>query len=417
MNSNLLKMDASANNLCAERIGVAKLTKLAFDGINLHPLKEELLKEIADPAVSAGAAMDLSVIAQLLGDKESGLAIQKKILALNRLYRSPCASTAPRLRLLTLAAAIDMGGNTPLEFLLEDSDVELLTLYIVPGLPLPEPLPEHDIAIVAVPDSDETREALAEIDGFLPRWPRPVLNAPRKIASLDRDSFCELLHSIPLLEIPITARASREELFEIEEQIVELQSVLEDGVFPLIIRPIGSHAGRGLGKLETPTDINEYLLDRPEEEFFISRYIDYSSADGLYRKYRVVFVDGRPYACHMAISDQWKIWYLNADMDKSAEKRAEEEKFMVEFDEGFAARHRAALAEIAARVGLDYFAIDCAETKEGALFVFEGDNAAIVHNMDPPDVFPYKALQMRKIFGAFITMLNNRARNAQTRAA
>jgi hypothetical protein len=417
MNSNLLKMDASANNLCVERIGIAKLTKLAFDGINLHPLKEELLKEIADPAVGAGAAMDLSVIVQLLGDKESGLAIQKKILAHGRVYRSPCASATPSLRLLAFAAAIDMGGNTPLEFLLEDSDVELLTLYVVPGLPLPDPLPEHDIAIVAVPDSDETRKVLTEIDKVLPHWPRPVLNMPRKIASLDRDSFCELLQSVPSLEIPVTARVSREELFEIEEQIIELQSVLEDGVFPLIIRPIGSHAGRGLGKLEKPTDINEYLLDRPEEEFFISRYIDYRSADGLYRKYRIVFVDGRPYACHMAISDQWKIWYLNADMDKSAEKRTEEEKFMVAFDEAFAARHHAALAEIVARVGLDYFAIDCAETKNGALFVFEGDNAAIVHNMDPPDVFPYKAPQMRKIFGAFITMLYDHVRDAQTHAA
>jgi hypothetical protein len=89
---------------------------------------------------------------------------------------------------------------------------------------------------------------------------------------------------------------------------------LEDARFPLIVRPICSHAGRGLAKLDAPPDIAAYLAGRPESEFFISRFVDYSSPDGLFRKYRLVCVDGRPYACHMAISAQWNIWYLNADM-------------------------------------------------------------------------------------------------------
>jgi hypothetical protein len=37
--------------------------------------------------------------------------------------------------------------------------------------------------------------------------------------------------------------------------------------------------------------------------------------------------------------------------------------------------------------------------------IFEADNTAVVHNMDSPAVFPYKAPQMRKIFGAFAAML------------
>ena len=36
---------------------------------------------------------------------------------------------------------MDIGGNTPVEFLLEGSDIELITLYVVPGAPLPDPLP------------------------------------------------------------------------------------------------------------------------------------------------------------------------------------------------------------------------------------------------------------------------------------
>ena len=119
----------------------------------------------------------------------------------------------------------------------------------------------------------------------------------------------------------------------------------------------------------------------------------------------------------MAISEQWKIWYLNADMALSAAKRAEEAYFMASFDDEFAVRHAGALSEMTRRVGLDYFMVDCAETKTGDLLVFEADNTAIVHNMDPPGIFPYKAPQMHKVFDAFAAMLYKRAGNPRACAA
>ena len=115
----------------------------------------------------------------------------------------------------------------------------------------------------------------------------------------------------------------------------------------------------------------------------------------------------------MAISDQWKIWYLIANMTESADERAGEARLMTAFDEWFAKHHGAVIVETARRVGLDYFAIDCAETEVGDLPVFEADNAMIVHNMDPPAISPYKAAQLRKIFSAFATMLYRCASTAQ----
>ena len=85
----------------------------------------------------------------------------------------------------------------------------------------------------------------------------------------------------------------------------------------------------------------------------------------------------------MAVAEEWKVWYLNADMALSAANRLEEARFMQFFDETFGARHAGALAEMAARIGLDYVLIDCAETKDGELLVFEADHCAIVHDMDP----------------------------------
>ena len=79
------------------------------------------------------------------------------------------------------------------------------------------------------------------------------------------------------------------------------------------------------------------------------------------------------------------------------------------FDTGFGARHAAALAGIDARLGLEYYAIDCAETRSGELLVFEADTAMLVHGMDPVDLYPYKAPQMQKIFSAFRAMLGRKA--------
>jgi hypothetical protein len=119
----------------------------------------------------------------------------------------------------------------------------------------------------------------------------------------------------------------------------------------------------------------------------------------------------------MAIAERWDIWYLNAGMTASASKRLEEETFMHTFDIGFARRHQRVLAALVERVGLEYFMIDCAETADGSLLIFEADNTAVVHNMDPPSVFPYKAPQMHKIFDAFAAMLERRARCGRERAA
>lgn len=407
----------AAATMAAERIGFAKLTKLAFDGVNLAPLLQELTGRIDNGTASAGDGMDLSLITQLLGDKATGLAIQNEVLAQHRLFRSPCATATPRLRVLALAAAIDMGGNTPIEFLLQGTDIELTTLYVVPGTELPSPLPEHDIAIVIASDSEECRPALAEIDRLAANWPRPLLNAPSKIVGLDRDKLFRLLGGIEGLDIPATITVGRAQLVEVLLSNCTLPEVADGTDFPVIIRPRGSHAGVGLAKLDDAFALGKYLTEQPGQEFFLARYVDYASEDGLFRKYRVVIADGKPYACHMAIADQWNIWYLNAGMSENAGKRLEESTFMQTFDIGFGRRHRSALNELSARVGLDYFIIDCAETKSGDLLIFEADNTAVVHNMDSPVVFPYKPPQMQKIFDAFAAMLTRRAAQHAEHAA
>jgi hypothetical protein len=408
---------SAAGHPYADRIGLAKLTTMAFSGTDLRSLRDELIAKVTGGTAEAGAGLDLSLIAQLLGDKQAGLAIQAEVLSFHQLFRSPCSAEKPKLRVLALAAAIDIGGNTPIEFLLEESDIELLTLYVIAGVELPAPLPDHDVAIVIASDSDECRDALRIIDGVAARWPRPLLNPPHLVCNLDRDKLHSLLSGIEGLDIPATICVTRAQLSDAMQSNAGFAGIAAELQFPIIIRPRGTHAGVGLAKIADRAALGGYLAGRTEQDFFVARFVDYASEDGLFRKYRIVFVDGRPYACHMAVADRWDIWYLNAGMSSSQSKRLEEENFMRTFDSAFAVRHQHALAALFDRVGLDYFAIDCAENKRGELLIFEADNTAVVHNMDSPEVFPYKPRQMRAIFEAFAAMLYRRARHDREQAA
>lgn len=392
-------------------IGLAAIARLGFSGADLQPLWQSLAERAK---TDVGALLDLSIVELIFGRRANRLAFQAHALSNQRLYRlAPTVETKEPLRLLAFMAPGDFMANTPIEFLLEGSSVRLDILYVSPGEPLPAFIPEHDVAFVAIAESKEHRTLFEEMQTIASNWPAPVVNPPALIKRLTRDGAYALLHDVPGFLMPANSRVSRMQLHAIAMGGKEISTVLPQHEFPIIARPLGSHGGEGLQKLEGPADIAAYLTARAEAEFYVAPFIEYQRADGLYRKYRIALVDGHAYGCHLAISQNWIVHYLNADMTNNPANRAEEAHFLTQFDQDFGLRHRAALADIYERTKLDYAIIDCAETAEGELLLFEIGTAMIVHSMDPADVFPYKKDAMAKVFAAFIDMLQARAAAAQ----
>lgn len=382
-----------ANDAGEPLMGLAPLARMAFAGADLGPLKARLLDRLAHNVNDANALMDLSIVLQLVGQRQCGLSVQAMALDIQQLYRLR-GSADVGIRLLAIFTPGDLAENNALEFLVEGSDITLEMLYVMPDLPFPVTLPHHDVAMVAVCETDRNRRLLKHIETLVKSWPRPVLCAPDRIARLSRDGACRLLQSAPGMVVPVTTRIDRETLESIGRS-----------EFPIIVRPVDSQKGRGLVKLDRPDAIAGYLQTRPENVFYVARYVEYRGPDGQFRKYRIVLIGGRPYACHMAISDHWVVHYMSAGMRESAAKRAEEARFFAGFEDGFARRHRDALLAIDKRLELEYVGIDCGETPDGELLIFEVDSGMTVHAMDPADIFPYKQPQMRKVFGAFRRML------------
>ena len=64
------------------------------------------------------------------------------------------------------------------------------------------------------------------------------------------------------------------------------------------------------------------------------------------RKYRVMFIDGRAYPLHLAISSDWKVHYFSAAMASNAAHRQEEQRFLTDMPAAIGATAMAALDAI-----------------------------------------------------------------------
>ena len=240
--------------------------------------------------------------------------------------------------------------------------------------------------------------------------------APERVLAMTRDAACEMFRDCPGVLAPANLKVSR----AVVEQLArggDLSLVRADFAWPMLIRPPDTHGGKGLERIDGAADWRGYLDRYADDAFFLAPFVDYSDARGWFQKLRITFIDGRAYATHMAVSDHWLAHYISAGMLESADKRALEAAWMAGFERDFAVRHADALHAIAERFGVDYFSIDCAETPDGRLLLFEADVASIVHALDPIEVFPYKRAAMDRLFAAFLAALHRRAAAAKDRSA
>ena len=376
-------------------IGQARLIRAAFEGSDMAALAQEIAARANDGVVEAGAALDIATILLLLHRPEEALKLQTDVLQGHRHFRLRSNPPMARTRVLVIVAAGDLMANTPVEFLLNDPGFSVEYLYILPGQAAPRRLPEHDVVVVGVAYSRANQPVLEALRDAAAHWSRPVFNHPRAVLQTSRHGIADALADAAGILVPrilITGRSS----------LTAAGGGLPQGFrFPILVRPIDTHAGNALQRIEDAGALGDHLAGSEAEDLYISEFCDYRDADGLYRKYRIALIDGAPYLCHMAIRDHWMIHYLNAGMLDDPRKQTEEASAMAAFDSTFAPRHRQAFAEIHRRLELDYLVLDCAESPDGRLLVFEADTGMVVHDMDPEDVYPYKAPQMRKVFAAF----------------
>jgi hypothetical protein len=385
-------------------IGQARLMEMMFNGDDLSGSASVLLDKARDDAQNAEALLDLSTILLLRGDQGVGLSMQLEALTIRQQFR---VQEGKGLKLLILKTPGDFMANSPVEFLIRSGDIEADILFVAPELPYPT-LVNHDLIYNGISEGKKNLPALSMAASLLKQWGKPFINRAEEVPLLSRDRACEILDDLPGTYMPQNLLLEREEVQAMATTSGQLSEFLVQDRFPILIRPVDSHAGVGLCKVSGQDKMLAYLTRESASHFYVAPFTDYSSSDGKFRKYRIAFVNGSPYLCHMAISDHWMIHYLNAGMTESSIKRAEEANAMNRFHQEFALRHEEALAAVGSAFDLEYFGIDCAETQDGQLLIFEAGNAMVVHDMDPEGMFPYKAPLMHQLFMDFQDMLKEK---------
>jgi glutathione synthase/RimK-type ligase-like ATP-grasp enzyme len=347
-----------------------------------------------DPA-DMNAHLSMYELEQIGGNVSKALHHQSRVLERKTIF----SSHAPheQRRLLALMVPGDWQANVPVDFLIDRRTTTLHKLFLVsPEQIASTPIPQTDAVFVAIGESDETFEALSAALQLLPQIGLPHINDPRNILKTNRERLAAALASLPNIHAPQTVRATRDALASGRVNIP----------FPLLVRPVGSHAGRALARVNDAAELRAYLASVAESAFYVMPFIDFRSPDGYYRKYRIIVVDGVPYPYHLAISPNWMIHYYNAPMRETAWMREEEASFLADFEQVFQPALQEAMREIARVLGLEYFGIDCSIDPQGRLLVFEADPAMIVHAGDEPELFAYKIPYVQRIFDAFQELID-----------
>lgn len=406
---------------CYPLIGQSTLMEMMFTGDDLSDTAAMLIQTAQNDPTNAEALLDISTILLLRGDRDVGLSMQLEALSLKQQFSLQPFSLGPSkeepskeepsiqesdrgLKLLVLKTPGDFMANSPVEFLIRSPEIQADVLYVAPDLPYPTTI-EHDLVYNGISEGKQNAPSLKMASELIKQWGKPYINRAEEVPLLSRDRACEILDALPGTYMPQNLLLDRKEVSQMGQTSEQLGQFLVEDRFPVLIRPVDSHAGQGLHRLSSHEEMAEYLKTQDAEQFYVSPYVDYRSSDGQFRKYRIAFIAGRPYVCHMAISDHWMIHYLNAGMTENQRKREEEATAMLQFSQRFGLRHEEALAAVGTAFDLEYFAIDCAETQDGQLLVFEAGNAMVVHDMDPEDMFPYKRPLMQTLFKAFQTLL------------
>jgi tetratricopeptide (TPR) repeat protein len=255
-------------------------------------------------------------------------------------------------------------------------------------------LPPYDVVFNAIGDADVTDATAQPVARFAGRSKKPILNQPLAVARTARHLIPALLGSVEGVRIPPIWR-------------VETKAGWHDNpefCFPALVRPLATHGGQGMVLVESREALASLQFDHIGD-IYLSAFEDYRSSDGYFRKYRMIFVDRKPYPYHLAISRLWMVHYVTADMLDHAWKLEEERRFLCDPASVLGAQGMAAIEALAKRLDLDYGGVDFSILPDGHVLVFEANATMLVHPEKESGPLAFKNPFVQRILDAFEALL------------
>src|ERR1700690_1272940 len=250
------------------------------------------------------------------------------------------------------------GGNIPTDLWINDRRFTIHALYTEFSDPQVA-LPHHALVFNAIGDADLCATALSRCEEVLTGSCAPVINQPKRGLATGRAEIARRLDAIPGVIAPKIESLHPTAILEADN--------LE---FPLLLRRPGFHTGEHFVYVANRSGLSEAIDSLCAEELLLISYLDARGADGMSRKYRVMFVDGVIYPLHLAASPDWKVHYFSSKMAQDPQLREEERRFLEDMPHTLGATAMQALQRICTALGLEYAGIDFAVAGDGSILVF-----------------------------------------------
>ena len=321
----------------------------------------------------ASAYQNLAAIHEQWGRAVEVASYRDRAYRLQRVFVEDPGVPARRVLILCVGRT---SGNVPIESLLPTPAccrIKYVIDYAADAED--EQLPPYDLVFNAIGEPDVAALLIDRLAKFASNCQRPVLNSPLQVVRTRRHLLPGLLAG---LENVVTASCMRFEearmIWNDRPDRLDLHGV----AFPLLARPAETHGGQGM-VLCDHVEALENALQSFSGAGYLSDYRDYRSADGYFRKYRIIFIDRQPFPYHLAISTHWMVHYFSADMEANPWKIDEEKQFLENAAAVLGPSAMAAIRAIGLRMDLDYAGIDFALLPDGQVLVFEANATMLVH--------------------------------------
>ncbi|MDE2343904.1 MAG: tetratricopeptide repeat protein [Betaproteobacteria bacterium] len=378
------------------------LANLLLHRNELEAARERFLRALDLGADSADVHRGLASCHARLGDEAQAAYHRALGYGARPQLTIPHRGAGPAVPLLILASAEE--GNIPWRFLIDPSHFHT-TILATEYMDAEAPLPPHDLLFNAIGDADRCAPALQRAACLVARSRAPCINRPEQVLLTGRATHAARLHGVAGLKLPRVA------LFGKSQPATFAQSLETAGfVLPVLLRSPGYHGGQFFLRAETSQDLAQALTGLPGNALLALEFLDAQGADGLFRKFRMMSIDGRLHPIHLALARHWKVHYFSSEMAQAATYRAEEAAFLDDPAGFLGPAVMDTLAQLQAAIGLDYFGMDFGLDAAGQVLLFEANATMVLQPPTDDPIWDYRRPAMESALEAARTMLRERTR-------
>jgi hypothetical protein len=260
--------------------------------------------------------------------------------------------------------------------------------------------PGYECILNLITEAEENSRVLENLRKFIRGYRARVINRPEAVLHSTRDLVSRKLAGIPGLIIPRVLRL-RGGNADAAAKTLERAGMQ----FPVIVRRVGTHTGRIVGKFDDLGALRAAAIEGGEH--LATEFVDFRSADGFCRKYRVFFIGARRVFRHLLVSEDWNVHASDRHrvMAERPEFIAVEEAMFTTPEGAFPDEVQRVLSAVRERMPLDFFGMDFGIVPDGRAVLFEANATMNFFPLSSDPRFAYLARCVEPARSAFYELL------------